>query len=109
MTPVEKDPAKGLNGALAAEMRAEISVQRRTNLEVSETAGVDRVSFQRYVNAKRPINTATAEAICNALGVDAGAMYARAVSRLSAAAPNLPRVADSNVDAQAEAEAQEQD
>lgn len=83
MTPIEKDHAKGLNGALAAEIRAEIAAQGRTNIEVAKTVGMDRVTFQRYVNTVRGMNTAITEAIADALNVDPGELMVRAVRRLS--------------------------
>lgn len=111
MTPVETDHSEGLNGALAAELRAEIAAQRRTNTEVAETAGLKRVPFQRWINAERAITTSTADAICQALGVDTGEMYSRAVRRLERekasnvvqfpAAPKPPTEADAHIGAQA--------
>ena len=82
MTPVEKDHSKGLNGALAAEVRAEIAAQGLTNVEVARRMDMNRETFQRYVNMKRGIDTAIVDAIGEALAVDPAELMGRAVRRL---------------------------
>jgi len=81
MTPLERDHERGLNGALAAEVRAELAVQNRKQTWLAAKADMDRVTMRRYVMAERAMNTAIVEVIATALGVDAGELMARAVQR----------------------------
>lgn len=87
MTPVEGDPARGLNAAIAAVLRAERAAkgERITQDELAEAAGVPLVSLRRYLNGKRHINLAHLEAICDALGVDPRDVMADAARRSSVA------------------------
>lgn len=81
MTPIEKDHGRGLNGALAAEIRAELAVRDRTTTWLAERAQMDRLTLRRYLKAERAMNTAIVEAVAEALGVDPGDLMAQAVAR----------------------------
>ena len=81
MTPIERDHGRGLNGALAAEIRAELAVQEKTLTWLSAAAGIERLTLRRYIKAERAMNTALIEAIALALQMDPGELMARAVER----------------------------
>lgn len=81
MTPLERDHERGLNGALAAEMRAELAVQNRKQTWLAVRTDMDRVTLRRYLMAERAMNTAIVEVIATALGVDPGELMSRAVQR----------------------------
>lgn len=81
MTPLERDHSRGLNGALAAEIRAELGARRISVRALAAMADIDRLTLRRYVNAERALNTAHVEAIAEALEMDPGELMARAVAR----------------------------
>lgn len=81
MTPLERDHERGLNGALAAEIRAELAVQNRKQTWLALKTDMDRVTLRRYLMAERAMNTALIEAISTALGLDEGELMTRAVQR----------------------------
>lgn len=87
MTPVEKDPSAGMNGAVAAVLRAELAVrpraQRLTYKQLSEISGVSLPSMQRYLAAGRHIDVATLDAICEALELDPAWVIQQAAERLA--------------------------
>lgn len=84
MSPVEKDHARGLNGALAAEIRAEMGVKGISGHKLAELSGIDRLTLRRYTKGERAISTATMEAVAEALGLDPGDLMRRAVERRDA-------------------------
>lgn len=84
MSPVEKDPHRGLNGALAAEIRSELAVQDKSQTWLAEASGIERLTLRRYLKGERAINTSVAEAIAGPLGLDPGELLARAVARRDA-------------------------
>lgn len=84
MTPIEKDPSRGLNGALAAEIRSELAVRQLSQTWLSEASGIERLTLRRYLNGERQINTAVAESIAQALDLDPSDLMVRAVSRRDA-------------------------
>lgn len=84
MSPIERDHERGLNGALAAEIRAELAVQDKTTTWLAAEAGMDRLTLRRYLKAERAMNTALVEGLAQALQVDPGALMARAVARRDA-------------------------
>jgi transcriptional regulator with XRE-family HTH domain len=81
MTPVEKDSARGLNGALATEIRAQQGMRRMSTAKLALASGIERGTLTRYLEAKRPLNTAHVEAIAEAIGMDPGELMALAVRR----------------------------
>lgn len=81
MAPVEKDHSRGLNGALAAEIRAEMGVQEVSGHQLAELSGIDRLTLRRYLKTERGWTTANVEAVSQALGLDPGELMRRAVER----------------------------
>lgn len=81
MAPVEKDHGRGLNGALAAEIRSEMGVQNISGHKLADLAGIDRLTLRRYTRGERALTTATVEAVANALGLDPFELMRRAVDR----------------------------
>lgn len=82
MTPIELDHNKGLNGAIAGELRAERSRQRITYDQLAERTGIGRRTLIRIINGERAINMATLEAICEAFAVPPSAVIAAAQRHL---------------------------
>lgn len=84
MAPIERDPEKGLNGAVAAVLRGERAAMRArlTQDEVADLAEMPVVSLRRYLNGKRPIDMATLDAICKAMGITAEYVMSRAHERV---------------------------
>lgn len=97
MTPIERDPNKGLNGAVAAVLRAERAAasQRLTQDEIADKAEIPVVSLRRYLNGKRAIDMSVLSAICKAMGVDPQYVMAEANKRVSY---GYPSDADVNVE-----------
>lgn len=81
MTPLERDHERGLNGALAAEIRAELAVQDKSQTWLAEATEIDRLTLRRYLKAQRALNTATIEVIAAALDVEPGELMLRAAER----------------------------
>lgn len=82
MTPVEKDPARGLNGAIAAELRAERAAMKITFDDVAERSGLSKRTVLRLFNAERAVTMAYLEAVCEAMGVQMSHITERAEARL---------------------------
>lgn len=83
MTPIEVDPAKGLNGAIAGELRAERGRAQMTFDALAERTHVSRRTLIRLLNGERPISMATLEAICEAFDVLPSDVLASAQDRLA--------------------------
>ncbi len=81
MSPIEKDHRRGLNGALAAEIRSELGAQDKTQTWLSDESGIERLTLRRYLKAERGMTTAVVEAVTEALGLDPGELMVRAVVR----------------------------
>lgn len=84
MSPVEKDHARGLNGALAAEIRAEMGAQEISGHKLADMTGIDRLTLRRYTKGTRGLSTSTIEAIALALKVEPGELMVRAAARRDA-------------------------
>lgn len=84
MSPVEKQHERGLNGALAAEIRAEMGVRQVSGHQLAADAGIDRLTLRRYLKAERAWTTANLEAVAHALGLDPGDLMIAAVRRRDA-------------------------
>ena len=83
MTPIEMDHAKGLNGAIAGELRAERSRKRITFDELHEHTDISRRTLIRLLNGERAINMASLESICRALEVSPSEVIANAQEQLA--------------------------
>ena len=96
MTPIELDHAKGLNGAIAGELRAERGRQRVTFDALADRTDISRRTLIRLLNGERAINMATLESISEALGVVPSEIIRAAEAQLFAEAQNnvvaFPRV-----------------
>lgn len=113
MTPIEMDHGKGLNGAIAGELRAERSRKRVTFDELHERTDISRRSLIRLLNGERAINMASLESICRALKVSPSDVIARAQEQLvkecDAVSPEGYRLAASDMDFDADMAGQETD
>lgn len=83
MSPVEKDHAAGLNGALAAAMRGERAAKGLSLDQVADRSGIPVVSVQRYMAGKRAIDVATLAALAEALELSPRELIEAAESRLA--------------------------
>lgn len=83
MAPVEKDPQKGLNGAVAAVLRGERAALGMKIADLAEAADIPEVSVQRYLAGKRPIDMAILHALSEALGVEPDEVTTSAKGRLT--------------------------
>ena len=83
MAAIKRDPASGLNAAVAAELRAERAARRVSVAELSERSGVSRSTLLRVLNTERAISMESLFALSEALGVSASSLVQRAENRLS--------------------------
>lgn len=81
MSLYEKDPSKGLNAAVAAELRAEKAASNLTLSDIARLSGVTKGSVQRYLAAERHIDMRTLNALALALGTTPGELIERAQER----------------------------
>lgn len=72
----------GLNGAVAAELRAQRARIEITQEEVSARSGVPLVTVQRMLAAKRPIDVAMLDKLARALETDAASVLGAAAIAL---------------------------
>lgn len=86
MTPIEMDHSRGLNGAIAGELRAERSRRRITFDALSARTGISKRTLIRVLNGERAINMAVLESICEALGVPPSDLIKIAQARLEESA-----------------------
>lgn len=93
MTPIEMDPGKGLNGAIAGQLRAERSRARVTFDELHERTDVSRRTLIRLLNGERQISMAALESICEALGLSPSDVIASAQRHLEQEARAVLRLA----------------
>lgn len=80
---------KGLNGAVAAELRAEKAAQNLTNQDLAERSGIPVVSVQRYLAPKRAIDVEVLEQLAEALGKTATEIVIAAEQRLGRSLPRI--------------------
>lgn len=90
MVAISKDPAEGLNGAVAAELRAERAAQRMTVDTLVARSGVSRSTLLRVLNAERAIAVESLQDIARALGVASSTLVRRAERRLESASAAQP-------------------
>lgn len=82
-------PADGLNGAVAAVLRGERAVAGMTIEELSERSGVPRVSVQRFLAGRRPINLDVLQSLCAGLRILPEDVVVQARERQRRASPEL--------------------
>lgn len=78
--------ANGINGAVAAELRAERAALGLTQEQVSGLSGIPLVTVQRLLAAKRAIDVEQLDKLARALGTTAERVMVNAVARLSRSA-----------------------
>lgn len=87
MVNIAKDPAKGLNAAVAAELRAERVAQEVTFDALTERVSLSKSTLLLLFNARRLISIEALVEIADALGVSALEIVERAERRLAKDAP----------------------
>lgn len=87
MANIDKDPTKGLNAAVAAELRAERVAQEVTFDDLVERISLSRATTWRLLNAERLITIEALVEIASALGVSVLEIVERAEKRLARDAP----------------------
>ena len=83
MANIDKDPAKGLNAAVAAELRAERVAQEITLDVLVGRVGLSRNTVWRLLNCERLITIEALMELAEALGVSVLEIVERAEKRLS--------------------------
>ena len=91
MVNIAKDPAKGLNAAVAAELRAERVAQEVTFDALTERVSLSKSTLLLLFNARRLISIEALVEIADALGVSVLEIVERAERRLAKDAPPPPR------------------
>ena len=81
MTPVEKSHEHGLNGALAATLRAERAARRITIDQLVTSLGVSRSTVLRLLGGERAIDVAHLAAFAEAYKVDPAVLIQAAEAR----------------------------
>lgn len=79
----------GLNGSVAAALRAERAAQNLTIEQLAALSGVPAVTVQRLLAARRVITMETLEDLCRALRVSPTEVITRAEERAGRADPEL--------------------
>lgn len=72
---------RGINGAIAAELRAERAARRMSNRDLADRSGVSKVSVQRYLAPTRTIPVDVLDVLATALGSSIGEIVTRAEER----------------------------
>jgi hypothetical protein len=90
MVNIAKDPAKGLNAAVAAELRAERVAQEVTFDALTERVSLSKSTLLLLLNARRLISIEALVEIADALGVSVLEIVERAERRLAKDAPPPP-------------------
>lgn len=83
--------AAGLNGAVAAELRAERAALGWTNDDIAAASGIPKVSVQRYLVPKRGITMEILAELAHAMGTTPLAIMTRAETRLRNAGASAPQ------------------
>ncbi len=87
MANIDKDPTKGLNAAVAAELRAERVAQEVTFDDLVKRVSLSRATTWRLLNAERLITIEALVEVAGALGVSVLEIVERAEKRLARDAP----------------------
>lgn len=82
MAPLERDPAAGMNGAVAAVLRGERAASGVTLEELSGMTEIPVVSLQRYLKAKRHLDVDIVWNIALALDLEPTDVFSQAKVRL---------------------------
>jgi transcriptional regulator with XRE-family HTH domain len=90
MANIDKDPAKGLNAAVAAELRAERVAQEVTFDDLVKRVSLSRNTTWRLLNAERLITIEALVEVAGALGVSVLEIIERAEKRLARDVPPPP-------------------
>lgn len=77
--------AQGINGAVAAELRGELSAQGKTQADLAAASGVPIVSVQRYLKPSRAIDIEVLDKLARALGLSPTDVLIAATQRLNRA------------------------
>jgi transcriptional regulator with XRE-family HTH domain len=85
MAQIKTDPRKGLNGAVADELRAELSARRMTHEQLADQSGIPLATLRRYLRGTRHINVDTLSTLATALGTTPAALVRDAARRLARA------------------------
>lgn len=64
----EPNPKRGLNGAVAAALRAEHGRKKVTYEAIATATGLSKTSVERYLNGKRHMDLAVVDGLARALG-----------------------------------------
>lgn len=91
MANIDKDPTKGLNAAVAAELRAERKAQEVTFDDLVERVSLSRATTWRLLNAERLITIEALVELAGALGVSVLDIVERAEKRLAKKTHTPPR------------------
>ncbi len=83
MATLNRDPAEGLNAAVAAELRAERAAQGVSIADLGDRSGISKSTLLRLLNEKRLIGMEALNDIATALGVRATTIVGRAERRLA--------------------------
>lgn len=94
MVNIAKDPAKGLNAAVAAELRAERVAQEVTFDALTERVSLSKSTLLLLFNARRLISIEALVEIADALGVSVLEIVERAERRLAKDAPPPAKIAE---------------
>jgi transcriptional regulator with XRE-family HTH domain len=81
MSPIEKDPSRGMNAAVAAELRAERAARQLTVEQLAERSLIPKRTLLRLLNAERSINIEHLAAMAEALDTDPIRIMNRAEQR----------------------------
>lgn len=87
MVNIAKDPAKGLNAAVAAELRAERVAQEITFDDLTERVTLSKSTLLLLFNARRLITIEALVEVAGALGVSVLEIVERAERRLAKEVP----------------------
>ena len=80
---MEQDPTKGLNGAVAGELRAHKARRNMSNEQIAGKSGIPLVSVNRYMAGKRPITLALLNELAEALGTTPETIISAALEELA--------------------------
>ena len=90
MAPVEKSHSDGLNGALAAILRAERAAQRLSIADLVAHMGISKSTVIRLLAGDRAIDVAHLAAFAEAFGMDPAELMRSAEQRMSPIATVSP-------------------